>query len=478
MGSPDFFLFPHECYQHMQKLLPSLLEKGWKGLSSNEITSEDFYDKSSIYAGLVPIFSTDDDILSKIERLINTYTNIEWVGWIRFTSSQAEEEFKLESFIARNMHCFHLCDDSIDEVIDSLARCKIISAIRTRHQERSIQQGTKIGTLLNILGNTPSMKTLFGTIQKVAAVDAPVFINGESGTGKELTARSIHKLSSRCDGPFNAVNCGALPTHLVQSELFGHEKGAFTGAVQRKIGRIEATQGGTLFLDEIGDLPLDMQVNLLRFLEDHKVQRIGGAGDIPVDVRVLAATHVDLEKAIEEGKFREDLYHRLNVLQVAVPSLRERSQDIELIAEHFFNKFSHESPTRVRGFSQDSRAVMQQYQWPGNVRELINRVRRATVMCENRLISPEDLGLERRSIDLRQPITLEKARDMAEYEVINAALVRNKFKVQKAAKELGISRVTLYRMMEKHQLARHAAEREISEKPTSDPSNIVRLSSG
>ncbi|WP_458525152.1 sigma-54 interaction domain-containing protein [Onishia taeanensis] len=462
----------------MKKLLPILLEKGWKGVSSDDIELQDANSKSQVSSGLVLFFSTEDDVMSRLERLLDTYAKIEWVGWEMLDSSPADENPNLERFIARNIYCFHPQKNSIDDIVASLLRAKMISSIRQRHQQRSTQQGAKIGTLLEMLGTTPSMESLFDTIQKVAAVDAPVFINGESGTGKELTARSIHDLSFRCEGPFNAVNCGALPTHLVQSELFGHEKGAFTGAVQRKIGRIEATQGGTLFLDEIGDLPLDMQVNLLRFLEDHKVQRIGGAGDITVDVRVLAATHIDLERAVDEGKFREDLYHRLNVLQVAVPSLRERIQDIELIADHFLDKFSRESATRVRGFSQDSREVMQQYQWPGNVRELINRVRRATVMCDNRLISPEDLGLERRSNDLRHPITLEKARDMAEHDVVNAALVRNKYKVQKAAKELGISRVTLYRMMEKHQLARHTVERDLSENNMSDPFSIVRLSSG
>ncbi|WP_192035726.1 sigma-54 dependent transcriptional regulator [Halomonas sp. YLGW01] len=480
MVSPDYFLFPQECHPHFQQHLSSLEKKGWKGLSADEVTLKEAKETSSITVGLVAIYSIDDNVFSGIENLIGHCKDIEWVGWQLSPSSREEEDETLDNFITRNIYCFHGCDASVDEIVESLVRCRNISEIRKRQRKRNDQKISKLGTSVKMLGNTPSMKTLFCTIQKVAAVDAPVFIRGESGTGKELTARSIHDLSVRCDGPFTAVNCGALPTHLIQSELFGHEKGAFTGAVQRKIGRIEATEGGTLFLDEIGDLPLEMQVNLLRFLEDHKVQRIGGVGDIPVDVRVLAATHVDLEKAVQEGSFREDLYHRLNVLQVSVPSLRERSQDIEAIAEHFLEKFSHESSSRVRGFDQDSREMMKRYEWPGNVRELINRVRRATVMCENRLISPEDMGLERRSNDFRQPITLEKARDIADYDAINAALVRNKFKVQRAAKELGISRVTLYRMMEKHRLHRHPGE-DVDGKgkglaPT--PLNIANLSPG
>ncbi|GGX83680.1 sigma-54-dependent Fis family transcriptional regulator [Litchfieldella qijiaojingensis] len=304
-----------------------------------------------------------------------------------------------------------------------------------------------------MVGTTPVMQKLFNTIRRVAAVDAPVFISGESGTGKELAARAIHERSQRADGPFIAVNCGALPSNLIQSELFGHEKGAFTGASQRKTGRIEAAQGGTLFLDEIGDLPLDMQVNLLRFLEDHHIQRVGGLKEIPVDVRILAATHVDLDKAVQEGSFREDLYHRLNVLQVKIPALRERQEDIEVLARFFFDKFSDEKSLQVKGFSQESLALMRHYDWPGNIRELINRVRRAMVMCENRLIRPIDLGLERRK-STRHAMTLEQARDNAEHEAIKAALARNKYKIQNAAKDLGVSRVTLYRLMDKHSIGR------------------------
>ncbi|MGB8711627.1 MAG: sigma-54 dependent transcriptional regulator [Onishia taeanensis] len=477
MDSPEFFIFPQECSPHIQEKLHILKEKGWIGISSAELAIKSLSDKSDIPIGLIPIFSSDEGVLSAIEESINAYPDVEWVGWLKSDSSSLEGNAALETFILRNLFVFHEQHDSTDDIIVSLVRCKTMSTLRKSNSERSPREGMKHGSMLQMLGNTASMQGLFCNIKKVAAVDAPVFINGESGTGKELTARSIHEISLRRNGPFNAVNCGALPTHLIQSELFGHEKGAFTGAVKRKIGRIEATQGGTLFLDEIGDLPLEMQVNLLRFLEDHKIQRIGDTAEISVDVRVLAATHVDLNKAIEEGKFREDLYHRLNVLHISVPPLRERSQDIGLISDHFFDKFSGEASTRARGFSQDSRAVMQQYQWPGNVRELINRVRRATVMCEHRLISPEDLGLERRSHDWREPLTLEKAREMAEHEVINAALVRNKYKVQKAAKELGVSRVTLYRLMEKHHLSRHASEGSHPQKTTFEPSNIIKLSS-
>lgn len=327
----------------------------------------------------------------------------------------------------------------------------------------SLQETQHIPTLCcpddyHMVGESPVMQTLYRTIQKVAAAEAPVLITGESGTGKELTARAIHAHSSRRHGVFNVVNCAALPSGLIQSELFGHEKGAFTGANQRKIGIIESSRGGTLFLDEVGDLPLDMQVNLLRFLENFKVLRVGGLQEIPVDVRVLAATHVDLERAVERGEFREDLYHRLNVLQVRTPALREHPEDIKPLAHFFFHKFSAERPTRVRGFSRDSEAVMRQHPWPGNIRELVNRVRRSMVMCEHRLITPSDIGLERRQLLFRDADTLQKVRDMAESNAIRAALARNKHKVLHAARELGVSRVTLYRLLEKHNIDKDGSQ--------------------
>ncbi len=307
----------------------------------------------------------------------------------------------------------------------------------------------------SMVGNSTMMAKLYQAIDKIAAVDAPVLITGESGTGKELSARAIHEHSMRREGPFNTINCGALPSGLIQSELFGYEKGSFTGANHGKAGIIESTSGGTLFLDEIGDLPLDMQVNLLRFLENHRVMRVGGLKELPVDVRVLAATHVDLEKATEEGRFREDLYHRLNVLQLSTPALRERPEDIEPLARFFFRKFSRERSAGVRGFSRESMILMRQYDWPGNIRELVNRVRRAMVMCDQRLIAPKDLGLERRLSAFRQAVTLEQARDIAEREAIGAALARNKQKILHAARELGVSRVTLYRLIDKHGIDRH-----------------------
>jgi DNA-binding NtrC family response regulator len=234
----------------------------------------------------------------------------------------------------------------------------------------------------------------------------------------------------------------------VQSELFGHEKGAFTGAYRRKIGRIEAAAGGTIFLDEIGDLSLDLQVNLLRFLEEKTIQRVGSTEHIVVDARVIAATHVDLDEAVSLARFREDLYYRINVLRLDIPPLRDRDEDVELLAQEYFEKFSQDGVFIARGFSHKALQAMKRYHWPGNVRELINRVRRAVVMSDRRLLTPADLGLEKR-VEIRYPAKLEVARSQTEQQLIRHALHLSNNNVSEAARQLGVSRVTLYRLMNK-----------------------------
>ncbi|CAE6867064.1 Anaerobic nitric oxide reductase transcription regulator NorR [Paraburkholderia nemoris] len=301
-----------------------------------------------------------------------------------------------------------------------------------------------------MVGTCEAMQQLFRMIRKVANTDASVFISGESGTGKELTAIAIHERSLRCKAPFVAINCGAIPPHLLQSELFGYERGAFTGANQRKIGRIEAANGGTLLLDEIGDLPLESQASLLRFLQEGKIEHLGGHESIPVDARIISATHVDLEHAIREGRFRADLFHRLCVLRVDEPPLRARGKDIEILAHHILYKFKTDNARKVHGFASSAIEAMYNYDWPGNVRELINRVRRAIVMAENRLISAEDLDLA--SFTARQTVRLSQIRETAEKHAIEAALLRHGHRLNETATALGISRVTLYRMMCAHDL--------------------------
>ncbi|WP_408494522.1 sigma-54 dependent transcriptional regulator [Paraburkholderia xenovorans] len=300
----------------------------------------------------------------------------------------------------------------------------------------------------NMVGSSESMLALFRSIRKVAATDAPVFISGESGTGKELTAAAIHARSPRRNAPFVAINCGAIPPHLLQSELFGYERGAFTGANQRRIGRVEAANGGTLFLDEIGDLPLESQASLLRFLQESTIDRLGGNNAIDVDVRIISATHVDIDTAIDEGRFRADLYHRLCVLRIDEPPLRARGKDIELLALHTLERFRKDASRRLYGFSAEAIAALHRYEWPGNVRELINRVRRAMVMSEGRTITAEDLELA--GYVAMVPITLAQARETAERQAIELALLRHRGRSGDAARELGVSRTTLYRLLGAH----------------------------
>ncbi|MBB5459126.1 sigma-54 dependent transcriptional regulator [Paraburkholderia sp. Cpub6] len=301
-----------------------------------------------------------------------------------------------------------------------------------------------------MVGTCEAMQQLFRTIRKVANTDASVFIAGESGTGKELTALAIHERSPRRKAPFTPINCGAIPHHLLQSELFGYERGAFTGANQRKIGRVEAADGGTLFLDEIGDLPLESQASLLRFLQEGKIERLGGRESIPVDVRIISATHVDLDGAMREGQFRADLFHRLCVLRVDEPPLRARGRDIEILAYHMLHKFKTDNARKIRGFTPSAIEALYNYNWPGNVRELINRVRRAIVMAENKLISADDLDLA--GYTGQESMTLTQAREAAEKRAIEAALLRHRHRLNEAAVDLNISRVTLYRLMGVHGL--------------------------
>ncbi|KVA15411.1 Fis family transcriptional regulator [Burkholderia ubonensis] len=301
-----------------------------------------------------------------------------------------------------------------------------------------------------MVGTCDAMQQLFRTIRKVANTDATVFISGESGTGKELTALAIHERSVRRKAPFVAINCGAIPHHLLQSELFGYERGAFTGANQRKIGRVEAAHGGTLFLDEIGDLPLESQASLLRFLQEGRIERLGAHASIPIDVRIISATHVDLEAAMHDNRFRTDLFHRLCVLRIDEPPLRARGKDIELLAHHVLLKFRSDGARKIRGFTPCAVEAMYNYPWPGNVRELINRIRRAIVMADSRLISAADLDLGQYTA--QQSTTLAEARERAEIRAIEAALLRHRHRLAEAAAELGISRVTLYRLMGAHGL--------------------------
>ncbi len=306
-------------------------------------------------------------------------------------------------------------------------------------------------------GTSKETQQLLRLVDRMAGAEAPVLITGETGTGKEVFALTIHEKSLRKNNPFIAVNCGAFPDQLIQSELFGHEKGAFTGAHEKTLGKIEQANGGTLFLDEIGDLPLNQQANLLRFLQDKTIVRVGGRSTISIDVRIIAATHVNLEQAIEQKQFRDDLYHRLNVLRLHIPPLRERPEDIDVLARHFAVEFMGQNDIKEKKFSSDALAALRSYSWPGNIRELSNRIKRAVIMSEKDQIFPKDLGLERREI--RAGIqTLKEAKDEAEKSVVLFTLRYAGQNIPEAARLLNITRATLYRLIEKHDISLKKSE--------------------
>lgn len=315
---------------------------------------------------------------------------------------------------------------------------------------RRLQQNLKQQSFGEMVGSGPRMQEIFTKVRKLSNSDVPVLITGESGTGKELVATAIHRNSNRKDKPFVPINCGAIPENLLESELFGHEKGAFTGAhVQRK-GRIEIANGGTLFLDEIGELPLFLQVKLLRFLQDHKIERVGGRETREMDTRVVAATNRDLKKLVSEGKFREDLYYRLAVVTIELPPLRERGNDIILLAKSFLQKYSATSPMSL---SQEAIKALTEHLWPGNVRELENKIRHAVTFVDSNVIYPSDLELGQSS-EGPQSLSLKEAKRELEIKLIQMALAKHEGNVSKAADELGLTRPTLYNLMKKINLIR------------------------
>jgi two-component system NtrC family response regulator len=331
-----------------------------------------------------------------------------------------------------------------------LQRALYLSNLERDH--RTLQETISQGQLEELVGDCAPMQEIFRLIRRVGPSDVSVLITGESGTGKELVARAIHRQSSRQAGPFVAINCGAIPETLLESELFGHEKGAFTGASNQRKGRIEGAEGGTLFLDEIGDIPLGLQVKLLRFLQEHQIQRLGGKEPISVDARILAATHVDLQKAMSEGRFREDLYYRLCVVTIAVPALKERGSDIVLLARTFLTKFAEEQKKPLKGFTAEAIESLAAHHWPGNVRELENRIKRAVVMAEGRYVTPLNLELQEPVVSGGEAATLRGSRESREKDLVRLAMEKADGNVTRAAAELGISRPTLYQLLTRYGL--------------------------
>ena len=315
-----------------------------------------------------------------------------------------------------------------------------------RRDNHELRQQLAQGRYGEVLGACDAMKEIYRRIDKVALADVSVLVTGDTGTGKEVIAREIHRRSARRDGPFVAINCGAIPENLLESDLFGHVRGAFTGATQTRVGRFQSAHGGTLFLDEIGEMPPHLQVKILRALQERAVVKVGDTRSEPIDIRVIAATNQDVEEAIAKGTFREDLYYRLNVVSLHLPPLRERGSDVEVLARWFLAGFSKEFESNVRGFTPDALGAMRRYAWPGNVRELENRVKKAVVLTDGPLISAQDLELHPEKLD--PVMSLQQAKDEFQRRYINEVLERNGGNRAKTARELGVDPRTIFRHLE------------------------------
>jgi two-component system NtrC family response regulator len=400
--------------------------------------------------GLPPHPGTPEEGLAALSEMIAQNQHAK----IIIISGQGEKTNALQA-VGAGAYDFLTKPVEVEELKVILRRTFHVAGLERDYRELQAQLQTE--TFEGLLGTSPQMQRVFTSVRKVATTDAPVLVLGESGTGKEMVALAIHQRSPRKEGPFVAINCSAIPEALLESELFGHEKGSFTGAhVQRK-GRIESASGGTLFLDEIGEIPLQLQVKLLRFLQEQRIERVGGRQEIQVDTRVVAATNVELKKAIGEEKFREDLYYRLAVVVISLPPLRDREGDVRLLAQEFLRRNAVANGKEGISFSPDAIRAINAHSWPGNVRELENRVKRAVIMAEGRRIAAEDLELESPTAAPLN-LNLKEARESAERDVIQRALRKHSGKIAPAAADMGISRPTLYELMEKLGIAR--AERE------------------
>ncbi len=389
-------------------------------------------------AGIIHVHHLDRTFTKTLEELIRTYPHLYWVVMAPLAVFNREKLGALA-----DSRCFFLPVD--DKPPTELSR-KLLELVEQSYLQWQVRAPLSKGQYLEqhgILGNSPAVQHILRQINKMAGADASVLVTGETGSGKELVAQALHRLSTRSNGPFMAVNCGAIAPNLVQSELFGHEAGAFTGATRRHLGMLERAHGGTLFLDEIGELPMEQQANLLRFLQDKTFHRVGGEQSHSVNARIIAATHIDLDGAVARKQFREDLYFRLAVLQIHVPPLRERLEDMELLAGHFLQRFAGDRVAALPSFSERALAAMRAHHWPGNIRELMNRVQRAAVMFQGALLEPEDLGLEQTQATGASAITapllfecgnssetdgnLEGAKTRAEAEALLHALAESQY---------------------------------------------------
>ena len=375
---------------------------------------------------------------------------IDRMAKVLIVSGQGERENALRA-IGAGAYDFLCKPIDVDELKLVLRRCVYVAELE--RENRALQQSLRSDVFEGMIGSSAPMQAVFAMIRKVAASSAPILLLGESGTGKEMAAAAIHRRSARKEKPFVAINCSAIPENLIESELFGHEKGAFTGATAQKKGLLESAEGGTLFLDEIGDLPAPIQVKLLRFLQEQTFLRVGGRQEIQTDARIVAATNADLKAAVASGAFREDLFFRLAVIVVHLPPLRERGEDFAVVAREFLERFAKENGKSGLSFAPDAQRAMQRHPWPGNVRELQNRIQRGVIMTDGKRITAADLDLDDAG-ESGATGTLKEARDTLDREMVQRALKRHGGKIAPAAAELGISRPTFYELMEKLGIAK------------------------
>jgi two-component system NtrC family response regulator len=402
--------------------------------------------------GLPPNPNAPDEGLATLAGILESNRSAKVI----IISGQGDKKNALEA-VGAGAYDFLVKPVEIEELKLVLKRCIYLADLEREYRE--IQQAARKNAFEDMVGISPQMQGMFSFIRKVATTSAPVLLLGESGTGKEMAALAIHRRSPRRAGPFIPINCNAIPENLLESELFGHEKGSFTGAHMQRKGLVENAAGGTLFLDEVGELPGSIQVKLLRFLQEQRFQRVGGRQEIASDARVIAATNADLSSLVADGQFREDLYFRLAVVVIKLPPLRERDEDVIVLAKEFLNRFSVESERPNMSFAPSALRALAAHPWPGNVRELQNRVRRAVIMTDGKRIRAVDLELTD-SVPGRSNLTLKEAREAVEKEVVENALKRHLGRISSAAAELGIRRPTLYETMDRLGIARREAKKE------------------
>lgn len=391
--------------------------------------------------GLPPRPAEPDEGLATLAEL----KAVDEMAKVIIISGQGEKKNAMEA-VAAGAYDFLCKPVDSDELKLLLKRCIYLADLEREY--RKAMEGQRVTVFEDMLGTSPQMQGVFSFIRKVATTTAPVLLLGESGTGKEMAAVAIHRRGPRKDGPFVPINCNAIPENLLESELFGHEKGSFTGATMQRIGLVETAKGGTLFLDEIGELPPSVQVKLLRFLQEQRFQRVGGRQELGSDARVIAATNADLKAGINQGSFREDLYFRLAVLVISLPPLRERGDDAVLLAQEFLQRYAAQNAKGNIAFAPEALRAINRHPWPGNVRELQNRTKRAVIMADSKRITEKDLELST-GLGFSSSTTLKEARENVEREMVQRALKRNLGRISSAAAELGISRPTLYELMER-----------------------------